>query len=255
MECYNKNLVHNLVEYLNQERKLLRNGSRSSLEIQDFARKLAIHLGLNKEPSDGEIRGYLNEFYYFVWLKFDKPMHPNFGEEFFIGLSPEIQMNLVCAYIAELIRYNYKMLYYQILLQIPQETQIILTLEKFIEKHVYRNQGKSNDENCSDDELYDFLSETVEIQPPELATLGLIIQCYGSNMASSGDVGVAKLNPFIQDYIFERVWTLKNRPQNVHNDFGQVSFYGDKELELQYHCSVGDKMRILFDLYNNFEQI
>jgi len=161
----------------------------------------------------------------------------------------------MCAYASEILRYNYKVVYYQVLLRLPQEIALILQLEKIVEKHVYQALVRSGSENTKqNDELYIIQKELGEIPSPELMTVGIILQNYAADTLAGGDEGVLKLDPIIQDYLYERAWTLKDKPKEIHTDFGKLSFHADKELKKEYHCSLADKMRVVFELLNNLEQ-
>ena len=61
-----------------------------------------------------------------------------------------------------------------------------------------------------------------------------------------------ELDEIIKKYLFYIVWVYKNRPMNVHNDFGRVSFM-NKEIDGRYYCNDEDKIKCCQKLIENLK--
>ena len=208
----NKNLIENLIKYVNQELKTPPHSKISNTLDNNFVSEICNILGGNSDSKE-EISAYLDDFFHFIWLKFDKPIIDNFGKTFFRSLTPQLQLKLLCAFAAEIIRYNYKIIYYYALLRVPHDINLILELELLVQKYIYLPQ---NAKACQGDLLLTMIRNLSEPPSNELSTIGIILQCYSLNMIEEGDYGLERFSDEFKDYLYERAWELKGRPRGNH---------------------------------------
>lgn len=53
-----------------------------------------------------------------------------------------------------------------------------------------------------------------------------------------------------QEILFYRTWLKKGSIYGVHHDFGRMSFNGNLEISLNYHCNPEEKKMLLIDVFN-----
>lgn len=61
-------------------------------------------------------------------------------------------------------------------------------------------------------------------------------------------------NP-VKNILFYRVWVKKGKKNNIHNDFGKMSFLQSNEIPSEYHCSDEDIMDICVEMISLLEKI
>ena len=62
-----------------------------------------------------------------------------------------------------------------------------------------------------------------------------------------------QLDEIIKKYLFYLVWVYKNRPNNIHYDFGRVSFM-NIEIDCKYYCNQDDKINCCQQLIQILEK-
>ena len=63
------------------------------------------------------------------------------------------------------------------------------------------------------------------------------------------------IDPFFINALYFKTWRHKGSPENIHMDFGSISFLNENKIESRYFCSKEDRIKICDDMINIFEKI
>ena len=63
------------------------------------------------------------------------------------------------------------------------------------------------------------------------------------------------IDPFFINALYFKTWRHKGSPENIHMDFGSISFLNENKIDSRFFCSKEDRIKICDDMINIFEKI
>jgi len=118
--------------------------------------------------------------------------------------------------------------------------------EVYVDEEIFSEQKKAFPD-CS------FFTEDCTGVNPDMDLLNFYISMVASDNEEEKTVKVFwKLSNSVRNLIFYKAWLIKGQPKNIHDKFGEYSFFGVKEIEKKYYLNKEEKLillrEILFDL-------
>ena len=63
------------------------------------------------------------------------------------------------------------------------------------------------------------------------------------------------IDPFFINVLYFKTWVYKGSPNNIHMDFGSISFLNEPKIDSKYFCSKEDRINLCNQMINIFETI